>query len=559
MSEENTQKTHADKAPEAVVRTKRSFSIIWVVPIIALLIGGWLTFKAMREKGPEITITFETAEGLVAGKTQIKYKDVEVGKVTDIDLGADEDLSGVTVTAEMTKEAKPYLTDKSQFWVVRARVAAGEIHGLGTLLSGAYIGIHPSMEGTKTRRFKGLEKQPLLTEGQPGRHFTLQSRALGSLDQGSPVYYRGIKVGKVVDYNYAPARDGVDIKLFVEAPFHEKVLDNSRFWNASGVDFTMDATGINMNTESLVSIMLGGITFDLREHDLPGEPAAEDQTFRLFADYDSGQEDIYEIQQYALLYFEQSVRGLSPGAPVEILGIKIGEVVKVELEYDLQKIDFRIPVLIVMEPERIHTLVTQEGEVVKGAVKEIVMEEHSGAIEEYQRTQALIDKGLRGQLKTGNLLTGQLYVDLAFYPDAPPVKLRMEGDYPVFPTIPAPLEQIAQRVDNILKKVEKIPFEQIGEELKVAIESLTATLDEVKAMSGKVNEQTIPKLNASMDKLQETLDGIKSTLGPDSALNYNARKVTSELALAIRSIRSLLEYLERDPQALILGKEGGKK
>ena len=557
MSEGNTEKTFAEQAPEAVVQTKRSFSIIWVVPIIALLIGGWLTFKAMTEKGPEITITFETAEGLEAGKTKIKFKDVEVGKVTDIVLS--DDASGVVVTAEMTKDAKPYLTDKTQFWVVRATVAAGKVSGLGTLLSGAYIGCNPSTEGAKARQFKGLEKQPLITTGKPGRHFILQSKELGSLDQGSPVYYRGINVGQVVDYEYDPARDGVDIKLFIKAPFHEKVLKNTRFWNASGVDLTMDATGIKMNTESLISIMLGGVAFDLREHDLPGEPAEENRTFQLFADFDSSQEDIYHLKQYFRMYFEQSARGLAPGAPVEILGIKIGEVVKVELEYDLQKIDFRIPVLIVLEPERIHTLVTEEGEMVKGEVKEVVMEEQSGASEEYQRTQVLVDKGFRGQLKTGNLLTGQLYIDLGFYPDAPPAELRMEDGYPVFPSIPAPLEQIVHRVDNILKKVEKVPFEQIGKDLQVAIESLTAALDEIKAMSGKVNEQTVPKVNAALDKLEETLDGIKTTLGPDSALNYNARQVTSELALAIRSIRSLLEYLERDPQALILGKEGDKK
>jgi len=557
MSEGNTEKTFAEQAPEAVVQTKRSFSIIWVVPIIALLIGGWLTFKAMTEKGPEITITFETAEGLEAGKTKIKFKDVEVGKVTDIVLS--DNASGVVVTAEMTKEAKPYLTDKTRFWVVRATVAAGKVSGLSTLLSGAYIGVNPSTEGTKTRQFKGLEKQPLITAGKPGRHYVLQSKELGSLDQGSPVYYRGIKVGQVVDYSYDPARDGVDIKLFVEAPFHEKVLHNTRFWNASGVDLTMDATGLKLNTESLVSILLGGVTFDLREHDLPGDPAEENQTFQLFADFDSSQEDIYNIKQYFRMYFEQSARGLTPGAPVEILGIQIGEVVKVELEYDLQKIDFRIPVLIMLEPERIHTLVTEEGEMVKGEVKEIVMEEHSGATEEYQRTQVLVDKGFRGQLKTGNLLTGQLYIDLGFYPDAPPAELRMEDGYPVFPTIPAPLEQIVHRVDNILKKVEQIPFDKIGQELQVAITELATTLEEVKGVSGKVNEETIPKVNASLDQLQETLSGIESTLGPDSALNYNTRQVTSELALAIRSIRSLLEYLERDPQALILGKEGGKK
>ncbi len=558
MSEGNSEMKHAEQAPEAVVQTKRSFSIIWVVPIIALLIGGWLTFKAMTEKGPEITISFETAEGLEAGKTKIKYKDVEVGKVTAIDLN--EDRSGVIVSVEMTPEAKPYLTDKTQFWVVRATVAAGKVSGLGTLLSGAYIGVNPSTDGQKTKHFTGVEKPPLVTAGMPGRHFILQSDELGSLDRGSPVYYRGIKVGQVVDYDFDHDRDGVDIKIFIEAPFHEKVLENSRFWNASGIDMTMDATGVKLDTQSLVSIMLGGVAFDLREHDEPGEPAEKDYLFRLYPDQTSSKEDTYEVKRYYVMYFEQSVRGLSPGAPVEIKGIPVGEVVSVKLQFDKKKLDFQIPVLIVLEPERLDVVVTESGDVVEGEEKdeEVKRDTHQRYNLEV-RAKQLIEKGFRAQLKQGNLLTGQLYVDLDFYPDAPPAKLEKVDGYTVFPTVPAPLEQIIERVDNILGKVERIPFGEIGQELQATITELNATLKDVRSIAGKVNDETVPKVNASLDQLQETLNGIESTLGPDSALNYNTRQVTSELALAIRSIRSLLEYLERDPQALILGKEGGKK
>ena len=558
MSDGNSEKKFAEQAPEAVVQTKRSFSIIWVVPIIALLIGGWLTFKAMTEKGPTITISFETAEGLEAGKTKIKFKDVEVGKVTDIDLN--EDRSGVIVSAEMSPEAKPYLTDKTQFWVVRATVAAGNVSGLGTLLSGAYIGINPTTEGEKARQFTGLEKPPLVTADMPGQHFVLQSEELGSLDRGSPVYYRGIKVGQVVDYDFDLDRDGVDIKIFVEAPFHGKVFENSRFWNASGIDLTMDATGLKLDTQSLVSILLGGVAFDLREHDEPGEPAEQDYPFRLYPDQASSKEETYEVKRYFVMYFDQSVRGLSPGAPVEIKGIQVGEVISVKLQYDMKKLDFHIPVLIVLEPERMDMLLTTSGETVVGKEKDeqlAIDAQHKYDAE--ARAKELIKRGFRAQLKQGNLLTGQLYIDLDFYPDAPPATLEEVNGYPVFPTVAAPLEQIVNRVDNILKKVEQIPFDKIGQELQVAIAELATTLEEVKGLSGKVNEETIPKVNASLDQLQETLNGIESTLGPDSALNYNTRQVTSELALAIRSIRSLLEYLERDPQALILGKEGDKQ
>jgi len=558
MNEGDSGMNHVEQAPEALVQTKRSFSIIWVVPIIALLIGGWLTFKAMSEKGPEITITFETADGLVADKTTVKFKDVVIGKVTHISLS--DDISGVIATVEMEKDSDPYLTDKTQFWVVRAKVAAGEISGLGTLLSGAYIGCDPSTEGKKQKHFKGLEKSPILTADLPGRHFVLKSKELGSLDLGSPIYYRGIKVGQVVDYDFDETAEAVLFKVFISDPFHKKVTDNTRFWNASGVDFSMDATGIKMDTQSLVSIMLGGVAFDLPEHAQPGEEAEEDKDFLLYENRDASNEVTYDIKQYYLMYFDQSVRGLSPGAPVEILGIKVGEVVRVELQFDQTSLEFLIPVLVYFEPERLNLLITEEGKVVRGTAKAAEIEAtHKDRLKDNKLIKNLIARGFRAQLKTGNLLTGQLYVDLASYPDAPPKELKIEEGYMVFPTIPAPLEQIVNRVDNILKKVEQVPFDKIGKDLQAAIESLTKTLDEIKDMSGNINNETIPKINAALDQMQEAMEGVGSTLGPDSALNYNARQVTNELSLAIRSIRSLLEYLERDPQALILGKEGDKK
>jgi len=558
MSEGDSGMKHEERAPEAKVQTKRSFSIIWVVPIIALLIGGWLTFKAMSEKGPEITITFETADGLVAGKTSVKFKDVDVGKVTKLELN--DDASGVVATVEMTNNASSYLTDKTQFWVVRATVAAGEISGLGTLLSGAYIGCNPSTEGKKQTHYKGLEKPPILTADLPGRHFVLKSKELGSLDLGSPIYYRGIKVGQVVDYDFDETAEAVLFKVFIRDPFHKKVTDNTRFWNASGVDFTMDATGIKMDTQSLVSIMLGGVAFDLPEHAQQGEQAEEDKDFLLYEDRDASNEVTYNIKQYYLMYFNQSVRGLSPGAPVEILGIKVGEVVKVELLFDQTTLEFLIPVLVYFEPERLNLLITEEGKVARGTAK---AEEIEATQKDKQGrnmvVKELVARGFRAQLKTGNLLTGQLFVDLANYPDAPPKELMTEQGYTVFPTIPAPFEQIVNRVDNILKKFEKVPFDKIGMDLQLAVESLTKTLDEIKDMSGNINQETVPKINAALDQMQEAMKGVESTLGPDSALSYNARQVTNELSMAIRSIRSLLEYLERDPQALLLGKEGGKK
>jgi paraquat-inducible protein B len=565
MSQEDSGAQSFPATPEVQIQTGRGFSIIWVVPIIALLIGGWLTYKAMSEKGPVITITFESAEGLEAGKTSIKYKDLEIGKVSKIELK--EDLSGLVVTAEMHRDTERYMTDKTEFWVVRARVAAGEVSGLGTLFSGAYIGCNPASAGVSRRAFSGLEKPPALTGGLPGRHFILQSASLGSLDLGSPVYYRGVKVGRVVDYNFDITADSIQLKVFINAPFHEKVRQHTRFWNASGVDFTVDATGVKLDTQSLVSILLGGISFDTRDDSKTMAQAEENSTFRLFENYQSSTEESYAIKRYYWLYFDQTVRGLSPKAPVEIKGIKVGEVVNVELQFDLRTEDFRIPVLIMIEPQRINALITKEGKVVKNgeASSQILALQQDDKAN--KRIQLLVDKGLRAQLKTGNLLTGQLYVDLDFYRDAIPEKLAIENGYQVLPTMPTAIMQIVDRVDHLLKAIEQIQFDKIGQSVETAVKDLSTVLLELKSLFNKINSETmpqinnetLPKLNTSLDELKETLAGIDQMLGPNSALNYNTRKITDEFSTAIRSLRSLLDLLERDPQALLLGKEGEKK
>lgn len=565
MSQEESGAQSINNAPEVRVQTGRSFSIIWVIPIIALLIGGWLTYKAMSEKGPVITISFENADGLEAGKTAIKFKDVEVGKVSKIELKSD--LTGVVLTAEMNRDAEPYMKEKTEFWVVRARVAAGEVSGLGTLLSGAYIGCNPSLKGKPVDSFSGLEKPPVMTGGMPGSHFTLKSESLGSLDIGSPIYYRGIKVGQVVGYDFDAAAESIMLKVFINAPYHEKVRENSRFWNASGIDFTMDATGVKMDTQSLVAIMLGGIAFDTILDGKPTGQAKENSSFPLYENRERSKEESYAVKKYFLLYFSQSVRGLSKGAPVEIKGIKIGEVINIELQFDKTTENFSIPVLVMIEPARIDALITEEGQVVKGEeMDEEILDEQKTDISS-RRTQLLVDKGLRAQLKTGSLLTGQLYVDLDFYPDAVPEKLAIKNGYQVLPTMPTAFAQIVDRADNLLKHIEKIPFEKIGKDVQVAVTDLSALLTELKSVSNKINTETLPKINSetlpridkSLDELNTTLQGLDTTLGPESALNYNTSKITDEFLLAIRSLRSLLELLERDPQALLLGKEGDKK
>ena len=355
MNANTPREPDASELPEPVVRSgKRQISIVWLVPVVAILIGGWLIYKAISEKGPEVTITFNTAEGLEAGKTKIKCKDVEIGLVEEISLS--KDLTQVIVKAQLVREADSFLSENSRFWVVRARVSASSVTGLGTVFSGAYIDIDPGAPGKPARHFAGLEDPPIVKTWEKGRHFTLVAERKGSLDIGSPVYYRQLEVGRVAAYNMAPDGSSVTFKVFIRDPYPGFVRKNTRFWNASGIDVKMDAQGIQVNTESFVSILVGGLAFDVIESfGASTEPAAiEDEPFTLYPSREAAREKTYVTKRYYLLHFTTSVRGLSLGAPVEFRGIPVGHVVDLKLEFDPKKMTFDIPVIIVIEPGRIY-------------------------------------------------------------------------------------------------------------------------------------------------------------------------------------------------------------
>jgi paraquat-inducible protein B len=557
MNAENNHEPDLSDLPQADVQSRKQISIVWLIPIVAVLIGGWLAYKGLSEKGPSVTISFESAEGLEAGKTKVKYKDVELGQVETIRFNAD--LSRVLVTAALVKEAAPYLTENTRFWVVRPRVTASGVSGLGTLFSGAYIGMDPGKEGEPARSFKGLEIPPVVTTGMPGHEFLLRANTLGSLDIGAPVYYRQIQVGQVIGYDLDDEGQSLRIKIFINAPHDKLVRKNTRFWNASGFDLKLDASGLTLNTQSMVSIMMGGIAFDTPTSLEVGGPAQEGHIFRLYETRASIFERTYTEKVHYILHFNESIRGLTVGAPVEFRGIKIGQVVDIKSEFDLKKASPRITVLIETEPQRWK---------VAGTDREATAEDSKEGLAK------LVAKGLRAQLKTGSLLTGQLFVSIDFYPDAPKAEIKYGEKFPEFPTIPAPLQIITARVNDLLSKIETVPIEQIGKdlgdtlqnvkqlseskELLEAVQALNQTLQDARELAQNLNTNVAPAITATLDRAQQTLVSVEGTLGKDAPLQYELRQAIKELGESARSLRVLLEYLERHPDALIFGKGKAK-
>ncbi len=528
-----------DRAAPAVkhVKGEGGFSPIWIVPIVALLIGAFLIYKVVTETGPTITITFSDAPGVEAGKTKVKYKDIIVGQVTAVDMSAD--IRNVIVTAEMSARAKAYLTDKTRFWVVKPQISSGGISGLGTLLSGNYIGMDPSAAGSSAREFTGLERMPIVHSTESGSEFRLRASRLGSINFGSPVYYKDIPVGQVIDYQLQD--DGnLMLELFVREPYDKRVNSATRFWNASGFNVSLSANGLEVDTESLAAVLAGGIAFDTVAHlgrDASKPPAA-DQVFNLYASREKSLQPSYHDKRRILLYFNDSIRGLSPGAPVDMHGYQIGRVSDVDMEYDRETMQFRIPVLVDIEPERL----TTAG---RGDFKTAIT--------------ALVERGLRGQLKTGNVVLGKLLVSLDFFPDAPPATVDFSGKYPVLPTVRGKYADIVDNASALIKELRETggvlhAFLE-SEDLRDGAQDLAGTIANLNRLTAELQQSSAPELAKVLTGATATLTAAQSLLAPNGTTRTETNRLLQELAQAARSIRLLADYLEQHPESIIQGKE----
>ena len=535
-----------DAIPEAVAAapSRSTLSLIWLIPLVVALIGAWLAAQAILERGPTITIRFKSAEGLEAGKTKIKYKNVDIGEVKTI--GLSEDRSAVIVTAQLTKQAESFLVEDTRFWIVRPRIAGGSVSGLTTLLSGAYIGVDAGKSTTDMDHFRGLETPPVVTRDLPGRQFILHGDDLGSLDIGSPVFFRRVEVGQVVAFELDKDGKGVTLKVFVNAPYDKYVTEGTRFWHASGIDVTLDPNGIRVNTESLASLIVGGIAFQAGPGAGRDEPAQPDRVFRLSADREQAMKVPDTVATNYVMVFRESARGLSPGAPVDFRGVVVGEVVSVDVDFDRDAKEFTIAVEIRLYRERLRTKYRNNAKRLSPDPKEIL--------------GVMIDHGLRGQLRTGNLLTQQLYIALDFFRDAPKAKMDWSKTPLELPTVPGSLEELQNALARIVKKLDKVPFDGIAADLRHTIQNLDATLKRTDTLLAGIDKDLVPEARATLEaarKALNTADRTLSGLGVDQGapLAQDAREALGELTRAAQSLRTLADYLERHPEALIRGKK----
>ena len=538
---DSPQDSNTTEIPDAVAEPTRRFSLqlVWLIPIVAAIIGGTLAVKSYLNKGPTITIAFKTGEGLEAGKTKIKFKDVEIGVVKEIVIA--KDLKSVVATAELQKRVKPYLVEDARFWVVRPQISGGSVTGLGTLMGGSYIGFDVGKSTREQLAFTGLERPPLITMDVPGSRFKLHSDDLGSIDIGSPLYFRRIQVGQVISYELDNGGKGVTFTVFVNAPYDQYVKVNTRFWNASGIDLTVDANGLKVNTQSLLSILVGGIAF--QTIDAAGAPPDANSTFTLFANREEAMKHKETISQDYLLVFRESVKGLAVGAPVDFRGIPIGEVTDIRVEPDLRTKGVNMLVYIRNYPERIRAHSTGKIPSVKDNAAFV---------------SALVENGLRAQLKTGNLLTGQLYVALEFFPQAAKAKINWDSNPPQFPTTPGSMSELQATLTKLTDRIDKLPLEEVVKELRQTVQSLDNTLQSTNSAVKRIDSDVTPEVRATMEETRKTLAAARQALASDAPLQQDLRETLRELGRAAQSLRVLTDYLERNPESLVRGKQEEK-
>jgi paraquat-inducible protein B len=540
--------------PEAthVPKKRARLPVVWIVPIVAALVAAGIVVQRYLNEGPTIRISFRTAEGIEPGKTFIKYKDVDIGKVTEVVLS--KDFSKVIVTAKMEKHAQGLLVEDSRFWTVKPRVTLSGVSGLGTLLSGNYIGIEPGKSGKTRGDFAGLEVPPPITGGMSGREFILRAGTLGSLGIGSPIYYRRLNVGQVIGYDLAPDAKSMDIKIFMNAPYDRYVTPDTRFWEASGIHASVGAGGFSLRTESVLSMLVGGIAFETPPSATEGKPAPEKSVFPLFDNRDAAMAPLMsEYERYAL-YFHESLQGLSVGAPVTLLGLPVGEVTEVNLDYvpETQGVRTRVEVMTFQ-----YRLFRHLGKTDVATFRFMSREERLKVMQ-----KLVEEKGLRAQLRTGSLISGQLYVALDYFPDAPKARIDRTKEPPRFPVVPGKMENIELQFKSILAKLDRVPVEEIGNDLRKTLETLDNTLRSADRTLTRVDVETLPEAKKTLEDLRRALTAAErvlsntdnTLLGPDAPAQQELRDALQEIARSARAIRLLADSLERNPESLLRGK-----
>ncbi len=537
------QKTTATVSPD------RHFSPVWIIPIVSLIVAGWMVYQYMSQQGPEIHLTVQTAEGVVPDKTLVKVRSVKVGMVTAVKLS--KDFSQIDLTVRMDSGTDRMLRKDSEFWLVKPRIGTEGVTGLETLLSGPYIELEPGDSKEKRSDFVMLSAPPIAGPDIKGTRVVLVASEAGKLAIGDPVMFEGYVVGRVEKTGFDVDKHRATYQLFIFQPYSSLLRTRSRFWLNSGMDINLNAQGFSIDFASLETLISGGVTFAVPEGSPEGERLnGEMPEFELYDNLQNVRANMYEkLIPYAML-FADSVRGLSPGAPVEYCGIRIGTVKQVPfvLSGKASVATMKIPVLVNIELERIDHLASSRE-----------------TIDQLEQSFAdAFKNGLRASLKTANFLSGSLYIDIDFYPDevqdSKPDAARTYYGYNVFPTIEGEFVLLQHQIEHILTKLEKLPVDKTVDYLNQSLvrldgagQQLQKTLKDVDSLLAQKETQQLPQTaHRTLTDLRSILKGFS----PSSTNYAEIGQVLLRINQALGQLDPLLKTLNEQPDALIFGTKG---
>ncbi len=504
--------------PRANVQAKPRFSLIWLIPLIAALIGSWLAYKYYSERGTIIMVTFDEASGIVARKTPVKYKDVEVGMVQKVTLSPD--LESVQAQIEIYNEMEDNLGPETQFWVVSPRVTLRGITGLQTLLSGVNIAMDPGPVGSANDEYAGLTQAPAISVQSSGQAFELNSVRLGSVDIGSPVYYRQIEVGEITSYKLNPDTQQVDVDIFIHAPYHEQIRTNTRFWNASGFELDVTTDGINARMESLSSFLIGGVAFDTNFNE-PGYPITEKSSFKLYDNFKRAHEDTSSDNKLIYtMYFKDTLIGLNVGSPINFQGVKIGQVEDISLLKSPENDNIRSQVQAALYVDKLST--------------------NAGRLQAEKLLQSLVEQGLRAQLRSSSIITGAQFIALTIDRHHKRRNVQtlasLNEDYAIiFPSIHAKQSIMSFDPSTIVSELNKTlrtANSLIGsDDVKLMLKGLASTSDSIGTISEQLAQQGISgEVMALLKEASKTAASLQLVLG-------DARKTMGTIDIATLSLQ----------------------
>ncbi|HCG6533268.1 intermembrane transport protein PqiB [Vibrio parahaemolyticus] len=528
----------------AQIKPQKQISAIWIVPILALAMGAWMLFQYINSTGPQITLQLPTADGIEVGKTEIRALNVKVGLITEVTLS--ENYDHIIAKAQMNKDAERMLRDDTMFWVVKPRIGRDGVSGLETLLSGAYIQLQPGSSEVEKDHFAVLDVPPVASPDAEGLRIVLTHREAGKLGVGDPVIYKGFTVGRVEKTSFDVDTRRALYQLFIFKPYDSLVRTRTKFWLNSGLDLQLNAEGFEVKFGSLESLLTGGVTFDSIPGMESGEALTKDMTnFRLYDDVKQLREGMYDDYIEFVMLFDESVRGLKRKAPVEYRGLRIGTVMRVPMRLPTPEENFsakKIPVLVRIELGRVYgDFQSQSLPMLK------------------EKLKSEFAKGLRGTLKTGNLLTGALYVDADFYPDDEPYVPSTFADLDVFPTMRGGFAQVQRQVNDFLNKLNNLPMEDTLTSLNATLKTSERTLASAEKVANSVDKllsqkdtQEIPAdIRQSLQQLQKTLDGY----GPNSTMYSEMESTLKELEKVMTEFKPVLKQLNEKPNSLVFGED----